>query len=86
MSAQITDIAAALNVPAADIVAIVNQLSDIDYDDTVDTNRAAPAGDVVHCPDGEYENVYLTQSATAALFDQFNGDPAVLAEKYGISV
>lgn len=85
MSAQITDIARDLDVPAADIVAIVNQLSDIDQDDTVDASRAVPQGDVIQTPNGTYANAYLTPAAIATLFDQFGGSAVLLAEKYGTS-
>ena len=84
MSAQITDIARDLNVPAADIVAITSQLSAEDYDDTVDANRPVLLGDVIECPDGTYANAYLTPEAIRSLFEQFGGDRGVLAEKYGI--
>lgn len=85
MSTQITDIARDLNVPAADIVAIVNQLSEIDHDDTVDAARLAEQGDLIECPDGVWANAYLTPEAIRSLFDQFNGDRTLLASKYGIS-
>lgn len=85
MSVQITDIARDLSVPAADVVAIVSQLSEIDPDDTIDANRSVRQGDVIECPDGVYENSYLTPEAIRALFDQFNGPVTLLAEKYGIS-
>lgn len=86
MSAQITDIAAALHVPAADVMAIVNQLSEIDYDDTVDPEPHLPLNDTIECPDGTYRNAYLTPSAIAALFSQFNGDPDVAFERFGVTV
>lgn len=84
MSTQITDIARDLNVPAADIVAIVNQLSEIDYDDTVDANRPVPQGDVIECQGGTYANAYLTPSAIETLLDQFGVAPGLLDEKYGL--
>jgi hypothetical protein len=84
MSTQITDIARDLNIPAADIVAIVNQLSEIDTEDTVDANRPVPQGDVIECPDGTYANSYLTPAAIESLYEEFGGDRAALAARYGI--
>ncbi len=84
MSAQITDVAAALGVEPADIIAIVTQLADIDADDTVDANREAAPDDVIDCPDGIYANVWLTPSAIASLYYTFDGSPVLALERFGI--
>jgi hypothetical protein len=84
---QISTVAAALNVPPADVAALIPQLSDVDYADTVhhnaDINRDPL--DVIHLPNGYVvANVHLTPEAIAGLFEQFHGDLDVLADKFGI--
>ena len=72
MSRRISDVARDLNVPVADIVAIVDQLAGIDADGVVDTSRMVPAVDVIRLPDGNlYGDVYLTPAAVEALRQQF---------------
>lgn len=81
MSAQITTVAAELGQDPADVIAIVNQLSDLDRDDT---NHAVGRGDVIETADGTYENAWLTPGAIESLYDQFGGDAEQLHELHGI--
>lgn len=84
MSAQISTVAAELGVAPADILVIVNQLSEIDTDDTIDANHPVRAGDVIETRDGVWGNVWLTPEAIRALYEQFHGDPEKLYRHHGI--
>jgi hypothetical protein len=78
VSSSIRDIAEELSIDPGDIIAIVNQLSEIDLGDAIQpAETPAEKMAVMHhidTPSGSYENLILTEAAVTALREQFHSD------------